>query len=83
MNFARDAGRIAANVNAWVADKTNGMISEILSEGSLNDRTLLVLLNAVYFKGEWNRTYIVICDEAISLSGNHVVLMYGTEGISI
>ena len=55
VNFARDSGEIETNVNARVADKTNGMIPEILPEGSLNVDTILVLLNAVYFKCEWNK----------------------------
>ena len=72
MNFARDSGEIETNVNAWVADKTNGIIPEILPEGSLNVDTILVLLNAVYFKGEWNKP---IGRSRSSLPGkSHVVL---------
>ena len=53
MDFSSDTKEIEASVNAWVADKTHGMIPEILPKGSLDRDTILVLLNAVYFKGEW------------------------------
>ena len=38
-------------VNNWCSKKTHGKITEIIDE--LKDEILMVLLNAVYFKGEW------------------------------
>lgn len=38
-------------INQWCADKTNGHVKEILTE--LDERSNFVLLNALYFKGEW------------------------------
>ena len=38
-------------VNNWCAKKTHGVIKKILDE--LNPNTLIILINAVYFKGEW------------------------------
>ncbi len=38
-------------VNNWCSNKTHGKIDKILD--SLNDNTLMIILNAVYFKGEW------------------------------
>jgi len=43
--------RSAAQVNAWCKEKTHGKIKKILD--SLPQRPLMVLLNAVYFKGKW------------------------------
>ncbi|KAM9307943.1 leukocyte elastase inhibitor-like [Gastrophryne carolinensis] len=40
-------------INAWVAEQTNGKIPEVLPEGSLDTNTRLVLVNAIYFKGDW------------------------------
>ena len=38
-------------VNEWCSKKTHGKINEILDE--LNPTTVMLLLNAVYFRGEW------------------------------
>lgn len=52
VDFANDGPRVAAQVNAWVRDKTRGKITSILPEGQpLN--IILFILNAVYFKGTW------------------------------
>uniref|UniRef100_A0A023GP80 Putative tick serpins 27 n=1 Tax=Amblyomma triste TaxID=251400 RepID=A0A023GP80_AMBTT len=52
VDFAAEGPRVAAEVNAWVRQKTRGKINSILPEGqSLN--IILFILNAVYFKGTW------------------------------
>ena len=38
-------------VNDWCSKKTHGKITEIIDE--LNPSTVMLLLNAVYFRGEW------------------------------
>ena len=38
-------------VNDWCSNKTHGKIKKILDE--LSEDTAMILLNAVYFKGEW------------------------------
>ncbi|XP_070603257.1 leukocyte elastase inhibitor-like isoform X2 [Erythrolamprus reginae] len=40
-------------INQWVKQQTEGKIPELLSEGSIDELTKLVLVNAVYFKGNW------------------------------
>ena len=37
-------------INDWVANKTNNLIKDLISPGSLDPDTRLMLLNAVYFK---------------------------------
>ena len=51
MDFTKDARTTEQNVNSWVARKTNNMIPKLLPDGTLDEDTLLVLLNAIYFKG--------------------------------
>src|SRR5690606_24153071 len=41
------------HINAWVASNTNDLIPRLLPEGAINDHSLLVLVNALYFKGAW------------------------------
>jgi len=40
-------------INAWVEEKTQEMIKELIPPGLLDPLTSLVLINAVYFKGNW------------------------------
>jgi len=38
-------------INAWIEDKTNGLIKEMIDK--LNDNTVMLIINAIYFKGKW------------------------------
>ena len=40
-------------INAWVEDKTNRKIVELIPRDVLDSLVRLVLVNAVYFKGDW------------------------------
>ncbi|MFO7639653.1 MAG: serpin family protein [bacterium] len=42
-------------INRWVSDRTRGRIPDIISR--LNPDDVLVLLNAVYFKGAWTEAF--------------------------
>ena len=42
-------------VNNWCSNKTHGKIDKILDE--LSPNTLMIILNAVYFKGEWSSKF--------------------------
>ncbi|XP_051169182.1 antichymotrypsin-2-like [Leptopilina boulardi] len=45
----------AANyINTWVSRETNEKIKNIFEANELNNRTLMILTNVIYFKGEWN-----------------------------
>ncbi|GFU16317.1 serpin B8 [Nephila pilipes] len=50
-DFANNADEAVKEINDWVKEKTNGKIENLLEE--LEPSTLMVLLNAVYFKGKW------------------------------
>ena len=41
-----------SEINSWVANQTNNLVSDLLSVGSVNRETLLVLSNTVYFKSQ-------------------------------
>jgi serpin B len=40
-------------INTWVAEQTRQMIRELLRKGDLDAADVLVLTNAIYFKGDW------------------------------
>lgn len=42
-----------ATINDWVAEVTRGKIDELIPPGLLDAMTRLVLVNAIYFKGDW------------------------------
>jgi len=44
-------------INAWVEDKTNSKIKDLIPQGVLDEKTKLVLTNAVYFKGIWVKEF--------------------------
>jgi serine protease inhibitor len=48
-------GADLAAVNGWVKEKTNGKITSILDQ--LDAMTVLVLLDAIYFKARWQATF--------------------------
>ncbi len=55
VDFTSEANREAARrtINDWVSQQTNQKIKDLLAQGMLNDLTRLILVNAIYFKGEW------------------------------
>lgn len=44
-------------INAWVAEKTEGKINELIPSGMLDELTRLILVNAIYFKGNWDNPF--------------------------
>lgn len=47
----------ASNINAWVKDQTNDRIKDLVTAGDFDESTAAVLLNAIYFKGNWLRKF--------------------------
>ncbi len=46
----------APTINEWVRSKTNGQIEEIVDDG-IDPNTVLILVNALYFKGAWQHPF--------------------------
>ncbi|PHT88103.1 hypothetical protein T459_10209 [Capsicum annuum] len=53
VDFQNKADEVAAEINKWAEEKTNGLIKEILPPGVVDAGTRLVLGSALYFKGAW------------------------------
>ena len=56
---SNDSAGSAATINSWVAEKTNNKVREIVPVSAINALTRLILVNAVYFKGDWQKTFDV------------------------
>jgi serpin B len=52
-DFAGDPEGAREGINAWVADRTEDRIPELLPSGVISGDTRLVLVNAIYFLASW------------------------------
>uniref|UniRef100_A0A670Z1T6 Serpin family B member 1 n=1 Tax=Pseudonaja textilis TaxID=8673 RepID=A0A670Z1T6_PSETE len=57
VDFSNAPDKAKEEINQWVEQQTEGKIPDLLSEGSINEMTKLVLVNAVYFKGSWAKAF--------------------------
>ncbi|XP_004432222.1 PREDICTED: serpin B6 [Ceratotherium simum simum] len=57
LDFVSAAEESRQHINSWVAKKTEGKITELLSPNSVNPLTNLILVNAIYFKGNWDNQF--------------------------
>ncbi|MGA2104250.1 MAG: serpin family protein, partial [Methanoregula sp.] len=57
LDFIGQADASRQTINAWVAERTNNKILNLLPQGSISPATRLVITNAVYFKGTWEKQF--------------------------
>ncbi|HVN09617.1 MAG TPA: serpin family protein [Patescibacteria group bacterium] len=57
VDFSRDAPAIAARINSWVAQHTHDKIKNLFAPSAFHPDMRLVLANAIYFKGSWERPF--------------------------
>lgn len=53
LDYVTAAEPARQTINTWVEDKTNNKITDLIAPDVLSALTRLVLVNAVYFKGDW------------------------------
>lgn len=49
-----NADQSAKTINTWVSKQTNDKIKDLIHPSIINDLTRLILVNAIYFKGNWD-----------------------------
>ncbi len=57
VDYQSDPEGAREEINAWVADETEDRIDDLLPQGSLDDLTRLVLVNAIYFLANWKHPF--------------------------
>jgi len=51
--FETQPEQARGNINQFVENNTNGLIKQLLPQGSIESDTRIVLVNTIYFKGKW------------------------------
>ncbi|XP_062858414.1 leukocyte elastase inhibitor-like isoform X2 [Trichomycterus rosablanca] len=59
VDFQTKADAARVHINTWVEKQTKDKIKNLLPEGILDSMTRLVLVNAIYFKGSWEKKFDV------------------------
>ena len=57
VDFGRSE-RTRKQINDWVMYRTNDKIQNLLEKGMIDSKTVMVLTNVVYFKGDWENKFI-------------------------
>ncbi|XP_057679958.1 leukocyte elastase inhibitor-like isoform X2 [Corythoichthys intestinalis] len=57
VDFINNHEAARLKINSWVEKETQGKIKDVLAQGVLDSLSRLVLVNAIYFKGNWNKKF--------------------------
>ncbi|XP_058224126.1 serpin-ZX-like [Rhododendron vialii] len=57
VHFATHANQVRDEINAWAEAASRGLIKDFLEPDSPSSEAALVLINGLYFKGNWNCDY--------------------------
>ncbi|XP_067303940.1 leukocyte elastase inhibitor-like isoform X2 [Pseudorasbora parva] len=57
VDFKTKSEAARVNINKWVEKKTQEKIKDLVPQGAVNAMTRLVLVNAIYFKGNWEKQF--------------------------
>lgn len=82
LDLTGDPDGSRARINDWVSDQTHDLIPELLPEGFINPQTLLILTDAIYFKGRWQTPfgkYQAVTDTFTRLDGSNTDVTFMRE----
>ncbi|GAA6226272.1 antithrombin-III [Lates japonicus] len=57
LNFKENPESARVTINNWISNKTENRIQDTLPVGALDSNTILVLVNTIYFKGQWKNKF--------------------------
>lgn len=53
VDYIKDSEKAREIINTWVEDETKEKIKDLIRKGDVDGSTVMVLVNAIYFKGNW------------------------------
>ncbi|XP_031802041.1 serpin B12 [Sarcophilus harrisii] len=57
VDFRKDTEKSRQQINFWVECQTQGKIKDLFDKDNITDSTVLVLVNAVYYKAKWEKSF--------------------------
>ncbi|XP_074270556.1 serpin-ZX-like [Silene latifolia] len=57
VDFVNQADQVVKEANSWAKQETKGLIQQFLTRNSITRDTVLLLANALYFKGSWQHSF--------------------------
>ncbi|KAL3047962.1 hypothetical protein OYC64_022010 [Pagothenia borchgrevinki] len=57
LNFKENPEQARVSINSWISNQTENLIQDTLPPDALDSNTILVLVNTIYFKGEWKNKF--------------------------
>lgn len=57
LDFSGNPNASRIEINQWVEELTRDRIKDLLPDGSISSLTKMVLTNAIYFKGQWDKKF--------------------------
>ncbi|KFO33706.1 serpin B7 isoform X3 [Fukomys damarensis] len=57
VDFTNDIEDTTYRINKWIKDETHGKIKKVFSDNGISSSAVMVLVNAVYFKGKWKLAF--------------------------
>uniref|UniRef100_A0A8C6CK63 Serpin domain-containing protein n=1 Tax=Moschus moschiferus TaxID=68415 RepID=A0A8C6CK63_MOSMO len=57
VDFTNDVEDTRYKINKWIENETHGKIRDVFHEGTISSSAVMVLVNAVYFKGKWESAF--------------------------
>jgi serpin B len=58
LDFKNNTEQSRIHINQYVEEKTNNLIKDLIPKGIISADTIVVLVNAIYFKGTWKDKFV-------------------------
>ena len=62
MNFSGNPRKSEKEINKWIKDATNDLIKEAVPTGTIDSTMLLLLVNTIYLKTNWDKKFKIMED---------------------